>query len=188
MLIYTLPPLLININYINTMFCNFLAGQQGNAPSPAKSNISDKPTNKLSPIQSSYNQAQALQRMLPSAVMPSVLQNQQQLISLNNAASSLMQQTSGTASSSSGKRKASNPQKFTRFREVASASPVEPPKPAAFMSNSVANALQFMPSLLSTMMQQRQLQENLARQDPEVCQRNLNFFSLMIFFLYFPIL
>nr|CAB3255868.1 zinc finger protein Helios [Phallusia mammillata] len=140
-------------------------GQQGNAGSPAKTNISEKQTNKLSPIQSSFTQAQALQRILPSSVIPSVLQNQQ-LLGLNNATNSLMQ-TSGSATSSSGKRKASNPQKFTRFSKATSSSLVEAPKTSSFMNNSVANALQFMPSLLNTMMQQRQLQENLARQEPE---------------------
>ena len=101
------------------------------------------------------------QQPILSAALP-LLQQQHALLNLG-AVNSLMQQMPGANTSSSGKRKASNPQKFTRFESNNSSGDsttdnTPSPSVAAAVNNlsrtQVATALQFMPSFLSTMMQQ----------------------------------
>lgn len=100
------------------------------------------------------------QQPILSAALP-LLQQQHALLNLG-AVNSLMQQMPGANTSSSGKRKASNPQKFTRFESSnnsdSTTDNTPSPSVAAAVNNlsrtQVATALQFMPSFLSTMMQQ----------------------------------
>lgn len=115
------------------------------------------------------------QQPLLSSTLP--LLQQQHLLNLN----AVMQQMPGANSSSSGKRKASNPQKFTRFDSTSTSnssmpdgSDISTASPVTAASTNLSRALQFMPSFL--MMQQQlnnavrnnQQQHNNATKD-EVC-------------------
>lgn len=126
------------------------AGNQQRGTSSPKQTI-EKATVKLSPTRSSYSQpSQAIHRVLPPAAL-----------------SNFAAQVSGVGSSSSGKRKASNPQKFTRMPELASAS-TQHDSQNALLQTSVANALQFTPMLIRSMIQQGKLHDSYAHPAVEV--------------------
>ena len=132
-----------------SIFFDFLAN------SPTKATSMESRTSKSSP-QKTSSTSQPLHTISSSthaALQP-----------LLNMTSSTL--TPSAYTSSSGKRKASNPQKFTRFREVSlldSTDNLSPSHLPANMGASVGSALQFIPSVISSMMQQHM--ENEAQRE-----------------------
>ncbi|XP_076821458.1 ikaros family zinc finger protein-like isoform X2 [Clavelina lepadiformis] len=122
--------------------------------SPSKLTVAEQDTAKMSPKRSyTSNMSSAAQKRSLTVAAINPMMQTQQLLNFN--ANSLVAQ-SGLSASSSGKRKGSNPQKITRFREVPnSRQDAGSPSSMVSQNSSVSNALQFMPSLITSMMQER---------------------------------